>query len=133
MTRAATIDEIVARMADSYRPERVDLFGSAARGDAWAGVLFHCQQAAEKALKAMLTWHQRPLRKTHALSELGPECLALDDTLTGVLKQAGVVTQYARRFGCPGAPYEPDAEETADGIQRASLVVAAIVERVPRS
>jgi hypothetical protein len=27
--------------------------------------LFHCQQAVEKTLKAFLTWHGRPFRKTH--------------------------------------------------------------------
>jgi HEPN domain-containing protein len=33
--------------------------------------LFHCQQAIEKALKAFLTWHDEPFRKTHDLGELG--------------------------------------------------------------
>ena len=27
--------------------------------------LFHCQQAVEKVLKALLTWHDEPFRKTH--------------------------------------------------------------------
>jgi hypothetical protein len=31
---------------------------------------FHCQQAIEKTLKAFLTWHGRPFRKTHNLIEL---------------------------------------------------------------
>jgi HEPN domain-containing protein len=31
-----------------------------------APALFHCQQAAEKLLKALfLTWNQTPFRKTH--------------------------------------------------------------------
>ena len=34
--------------------------------------LFHCQQCAEKSLKAFLTWHGRPFRKTHDLKEVGP-------------------------------------------------------------
>ena len=33
--------------------------------------LFHCQQAAEKALKAFLTFHDQPFRKTHDLATLG--------------------------------------------------------------
>jgi HEPN domain-containing protein len=37
-------------------------------------VVFHCQQAAEKAMKAFLTWHDPPLRKTHELVELIVEC-----------------------------------------------------------
>jgi HEPN domain-containing protein len=35
--------------------------------------LFHCQQAAEKALKAFLTWHDQPFKKTHDLAALGSQ------------------------------------------------------------
>jgi len=28
-------------------------------------IVFHAQQAAEKAMKGFLTWHDRPFRKTH--------------------------------------------------------------------
>jgi HEPN domain-containing protein len=34
-------------------------------------IVFHCQQATEKALKGFLTWHDQPFRKTHDLAELG--------------------------------------------------------------
>ncbi len=37
--------------------------------------LFHCQQAAEKALKAFLTFHDQPFRKTHDLAALGALCV----------------------------------------------------------
>lgn len=50
--------------------------------------LFHCQQAIEKALKAFLTWHDEPFRKTHDLGELGTQCVTLDDTLTALLRRA---------------------------------------------
>jgi HEPN domain-containing protein len=33
----------------------------------WGDVLFHSQQAAEKAFKAFLAWHDTPFRKTHDL------------------------------------------------------------------
>jgi HEPN domain-containing protein len=32
--------------------------------------VYHCQQAAEKALKAILFWNDIPFRKTHDLEEL---------------------------------------------------------------
>ena len=47
--------------------------------------VFHCQQAAEKALKGFLTWHGRPFRKTHNLEEIGEECLVLDPTLMEIV------------------------------------------------
>lgn len=39
--------------------------------------LFHCQQAAEKYLKAYLTWNQAAFRKTHDLEELVAACSGL--------------------------------------------------------
>jgi HEPN domain-containing protein len=34
-------------------------------------IVFHAQQAAEKSMKAFLSWRGRPFRKTHNLVELG--------------------------------------------------------------
>ena len=57
--------------------EKADLDLRSARADLVASppisadALFHCQQSSEKALKAFLTWHDRPFRKTHDLVELG--------------------------------------------------------------
>jgi hypothetical protein len=41
-------------------------------------VLFHSQQATEKTLKAFLSWHCVPFRKTHNLVELGEACCLID-------------------------------------------------------
>jgi len=35
---------------------------------------FHCQQAAEKTLKAYLTWHEQVFEKTHSLVALVGIC-----------------------------------------------------------
>jgi len=55
--------------------------------------LFHCQQAAEKALKAFLTWHDEPFRKTHDLEALGRQCIAIDPTLAPLLAAADMLTE----------------------------------------
>ena len=39
-----------------------------------ADMVFHAQQVVEKALKALLCWHDVPFRKTHNLVELGKQC-----------------------------------------------------------
>src|ERR1017187_2012106 len=52
-----------------------------------ANALFFCQQAAEKSLKAFLTWHERAFRRTHDLEELGEACRAIDGTLAPLLEQ----------------------------------------------
>jgi len=58
-------------------------------------ILFHCQQAVEKTLKAFLAWHGRPFRKTHNLVELGQSCVELDATLAEFLRRAAPLTEYA--------------------------------------
>jgi HEPN domain-containing protein len=48
-------------------------------------VLFHCQQAVEKALKECLAWHDRAFRKTHSLEELGASWERVEPTLETVM------------------------------------------------
>jgi HEPN domain-containing protein len=54
----------LARARDDIRGADIDL---AAAPPLLGDAAFHCQQAVEKALKAFLTWHDRPFRKTHDL------------------------------------------------------------------
>jgi HEPN domain-containing protein len=58
----------------------------------FANALFFCQQAAEKSLKAFLTWHERPFRRTHDLEELGQACAAIDGALVPLLEEADVLS-----------------------------------------
>jgi HEPN domain-containing protein len=46
--------------------------------------VFHCQQAAEEAMKDFLAWHDVPFRKTHDLEEIGQARIAIDPTLAEV-------------------------------------------------
>jgi hypothetical protein len=49
----------------------VSIFLLAAEPPDPEGGLFHSQQAAEKALKGFLTWHDVPFRRVHELDQLG--------------------------------------------------------------
>jgi HEPN domain-containing protein len=102
-------------------------------GELPATALFHCQQAAEKYLKAYLTWNQKVFRKTHELRELAAACALIDPALKSILDPAETLSKYAWQFRYPGAPYEPDAQEAADGRALAEQVRAAIVSRLPQA
>ena len=93
--------------------------------------LFHCQQAVEKALKAFLTWHDQPFRRTHDLVERGMECVALDSELEVLLRSAAPLTEYAWKYRYPGDSEEPTRQQTEDSLQIANRVVSAMVERLP--
>ena len=96
-----------------------------------AEALFHCQQAGEKALKTLLTWHRQRFPKTHDLSELGPMCSAIDGSFTGIATEAETLTKYAVRFRYPGSPYEPDTAETQEALQLATRVFEEVRRRLP--
>ena len=51
-------------------------------------MVFHAQQAAEKAMKSYLSWHDQPFRKTHDLAEVERQCIAIDVSLETLLKRA---------------------------------------------
>ena len=97
----------------------------------WADVAFHAQQAAEKAMKAFLAWHDAPFRKTHNLEELGRQCVALDATFQSLADQAAPLTEYAWKFRYPGESMEPASEEAEQALATARRVYEAILARVP--
>lgn len=97
----------------------------------WSDVVFHAQQAAEKALKAFLAWHDVPFRKTHNLDELGRQCLALDTSLRTYTERAVPLTEYAWKFRYPGEPDRPSREEAEEAVRIARDVYEAILATLP--
>jgi HEPN domain-containing protein len=92
--------------------------------------VFLSQQAAEKAAKAFLTFHQIAFRKTHNLAESGSQCAAADSSLEPILRQAEELTDYASAFRYPDAPYEPDAAEAADALTIAVKLCGEVQRRI---
>lgn len=96
-------------------------------------VVFHAQQAAEKAFKAFLAWHDVPFRKTHNLEELGQACASIDSTLDTVVNRAVSLTEYAWKFRYPGEPNEPSQEEADEALATAREVFEKLTSRLPMS
>ena len=98
----------------------------------WWDVVFHAQQAAEKAFKAFLAWHDVPFRKTHNLEELGRACLSIDATLRVIVDRAAPLTEYAWRYRYPGEPGEPSREEAEGALDIAREVIEVLASRLPK-
>jgi len=92
--------------------------------------VFHSQQAAEKAIKGFLTFHQIAFRKTHDLTDLGSQCAGVDPTLEPILREAEELTDYASAFRYPDAPYEPDAAEAAKALTTATRLCDEVQRRI---
>jgi HEPN domain-containing protein len=96
-------------------------------------VVFHAQQAAEKAFKAFLAWHDVPFRKTHNLEELGRVCITIDATLDAIVDRAASLTEYAWKFRYPGEPSEPSQDEADEALIIAREVYEVLTGRLPRN
>ncbi len=95
------------------------------------GAVFHCQQAAEKALKAFLTWRGQPFRKTHQLVELVQACADLDAAFASLSDAAATLTPYAWEYRYPGDFSEPTTDEAHEAARLARTVLDFVLQRLP--
>jgi HEPN domain-containing protein len=70
---------------------------------------FHCQQAAEKGLKAWLTLREIIFPKTHSLINLVGLCKQTNPEFSRFHEHAVVLTPLASAFRYPGSASEPDS------------------------
>ncbi len=111
---------------------KADLDLRAARGDLalepplLGDAAFHCQQAAEKALKAVLSLHDVPFRKTHDLGELHRAVRDVEPVLTAAGSAVVPLSDYAWEFRYPGDVVDPPAEEVDDALALATSLVQAV-------
>jgi HEPN domain-containing protein len=94
--------------------------------------VYHCQQAAEKALKALLTYHDVSFEKTHDLTELLALSAKADPALDRWRIVAQELTPYAVRFRYPGDVLEPSRSEAEQALQHAQALVDFIWRLLPK-
>jgi HEPN domain-containing protein len=92
---------------------------------------YHCQQAAEKALKGFLVYHDCRFQKTHDLALLLVEAnhftqdFVLLDSAAGPLTRDGIVFRY------PEAQMEPTQAEFEQAYQDAAQFVSIALALIP--
>jgi len=93
--------------------------------------VYHCQQAAEKALKAFLVFHDVEFGKTHDLTELMHACAAWEPAFASWQRVAQTLTPYATQFRYPGDVLAPEPKEAQEALDRAHELVAFVRDRLP--
>jgi HEPN domain-containing protein len=88
--------------------------------------LFHCRQAAEKSLKAFLTWRQKPFPRTHNLTVLSGFCAELDASLDAAVTPSLALTRFAVAMRYPGEIEEPSIAEVRQWLAVARAIFDAI-------
>jgi HEPN domain-containing protein len=95
--------------------------------------VYHCQQAAEKAVKAFLVHHGRPFQKTHDIEVLLDRAVEVDSSLSRLADAADALTPYATRFRYPNATFavEPQPAEYDEALQHAQAIYDFVLSLLP--
>jgi len=93
--------------------------------------VYHCQQAAEKALKGFLVFYDVRVPKTHDLVELLAAAAALTSDYAALSGSAEPLTLYATLFRYPGAQLEPTQAEYEQAYQDAAEFVRVTLALIP--
>jgi HEPN domain-containing protein len=97
----------------------------------WDTAVYHCQQAAEKALKGYLAWCGIVPRRTHDLRELARQCESREPAFSGIMASAAALAPYAVQFRYPGAADEPTQTEMNDALQHGDTVLTFTIRQFP--
>ncbi|NUO83000.1 HEPN domain-containing protein [candidate division KSB1 bacterium] len=96
--------------------------------------IYHCQQAAEKALKAFLVYHDIAFEKKHSLSILVDLCRQIDSNFQDFQDAASTLTPYATVYRYPGEFFEsePDPQQMKEALELARLILDFALARLPQ-
>jgi HEPN domain-containing protein len=93
--------------------------------------VYHCQQAAEKALKGFLTAHGVRFGRIHDLDVLGSQARRLAPRLGPTLDRAVELTPYAWLYRYPPDFPAPHPDETGEAIAAASALLDSVASALP--
>lgn len=94
-------------------------------------VVVHCQQATEKALKAFLSWKNQQTRRTHDLTSLLVDCVAIEPAFDTLRPHTIRLAPYFADYRYPSSVPAPSAAEALAAVDAADAVYRFVLNRVP--
>jgi len=92
-------------------------------------ICFHCQQSAEKHLKAYLFYKDSEIKKTHNLEELCKICSDKDKDFDWIKNQCIDLTDYAVEIRYP-YPFELNISDMEKAILDAEIIKDFILKKL---
>jgi HEPN domain-containing protein len=96
----------------------------------FSSVTYHCQQSAEKALKAYLVFKKHEILKSHDLNKLVGLCEKIDVTFEQLYDSADHLSPYATRFRYPTEFEVPDREDSELAIKDAQTIIQFVHKKL---
>jgi len=97
--------------------------------------IFHCSEAAEKAITEFLVSKSKPFKKTHDLAALLRFAIPLESNFFPWPRKAAFLTSYFTTFRYPlgiGEPLEPSREEFAKALSVADSLYHFVLSLLPQ-
>lgn len=93
---------------------------------------YHCQQAAEKAVKALLALHDHPLERTHDVERLITLAAQYEPGCAAWIDVGITLTPFATAYRYPGesASLEPSRDEFDEALQCATEFVKYVFSSI---
>jgi HEPN domain-containing protein len=92
---------------------------------------FHCQQAAEKTLKAFLIWRSVPFERVHSLIYLMDLCEAQEPAFASLREETESLAPYAVEIRYPGDAPEISLDEARRAVAGAEAVWRFVIALLP--
>ncbi len=89
---------------------------------------FHCQQSAEKFLKAFLVFHYVDFPKTHNIEFLIEQCVKVDPDFNDI--ESGNLTDYGVEIRYPGDFLEPTLSEIETLFHLVELIKELVLKKI---
>ena len=96
----------------------------------WSIVAFHCQQSAEKFIKAALTAMQIEFGKTHDISVLLDRLDVKSTKLADALRPSEALTVYGVQARYPGDGPDVDQAEAEQAFDLAMMVARLVTDQL---
>ncbi len=85
-------------------------------------ICFHCQQAAEKALKAYLALHKKDIPRIHDLTVLNRSCAEIDDTINELYSSCEHLNDFSVQIRYP-TDHELSEKDIPEALRNAGKVL----------
>lgn len=94
--------------------------------------VYHCQQAAEKAIKGYLTFLEQEFVKTHDIELLIHQATQHTDLFQNWLDIGRQLTPYATIFRYPGLATDPTTQQVQQALKAADAFYNFILSQLPQ-
>jgi len=98
--------------------------------ESFSTVVYLCQQAAEKSLKAYLVFKKYPINKTHDLIKLLELCMKSDQEFQEKFDAADYINPFSSKFRYPTEYEIPDFDDAELAVKHAKKIMTFVIKKI---